>query len=103
MQTKMLNAFSKKPYGFYGLQPHLPLKSVAKMPLQASIFARIIMYADENAERIFKKAIRLLRLAAASAIEIGRKNALASEHFCSDCIVRKHMCGFKKRLWRKKQ
>jgi len=51
----------------------------------------------------FKKAIRLLRLAAVSAIEIGRKNALASKHFCSDYIVRKHMCGFKKRLWRKKQ
>ena len=34
----------KKPYGFYGLQPHLPLKSVAKMPLQASIFARIVLY-----------------------------------------------------------
>jgi len=68
------------------------LKSVAKMPLQASIFARIIMYADENAERIFKKAIRLLRLAAASAIEIGRKNALASKHFCSDYNVCRRKC-----------
>ena len=59
------------------------------------------MYTDKKCWAHFSKAIRLLWHAAASAIEIGHKNALASKHFYPDYIVRKHMRGFKNVLWRK--
>ena len=42
------NAFAFfKPFGFAALSRCLPLKFVAKMPLQASIFVRIIILADK--------------------------------------------------------